>query len=59
MKQIAYEVVEVNPVTKGQLSWSKYKKVPVAKIGEEQINDSNVIITQLVEEMEAKSKRGW
>lgn len=49
----------MNPVTKAQLSWSNYKKVPVAKVGYEQINDSNVIITQLVEEMESKSKKGW
>nr|CAG4651097.1 EOG090X08KD [Simocephalus serrulatus] len=48
---LSYEVVEVNPVTKKQLGWSAYKKVPVVvvkmKEGYLQLNDSSMIISSL------------
>ncbi|KAI0984530.1 hypothetical protein GJ496_004504 [Pomphorhynchus laevis] len=49
-----YDIVEVNSVSKRQLKWSDYKKVPILVIEDEQtqLNDSNVIISLL----EAKIK---
>lgn len=49
---LSYQVVEVNPVTKKQMSWTSYKKVPVlvATLGpgqHQQLNDSSVIISTL------------
>jgi microsomal prostaglandin-E synthase 2 len=37
---IAYKVVEVNPMGKKELKWSEYKKVPVLVVDGEQMNDS-------------------
>lgn len=45
--QIPYTVVEVNPLTKAELKWSDYKKVPVAVIDGVQYNDSSAIISRL------------
>lgn len=48
---LSYDVVEVNSVTKKQVSWSDYKKVPIvivkSKFGYQQLNDSTVIISAL------------
>lgn len=45
---IKYSVVEVNPLTKSELGFSKeYKKVPVANIDGEIIGDSSSIISKL------------
>nr|CAG4641811.1 EOG090X08KD [Eurycercus lamellatus] len=48
---LSYDVVEVNSVTKKQLSWSPYKKVPImvvkSKLGYQQLNDSSMIISSL------------
>ncbi|ESP00899.1 hypothetical protein LOTGIDRAFT_180368 [Lottia gigantea] len=50
---ISYDVVEVNSVTKKQLKWSQYKKVPVlvvngvGKDGFLQLNESSVIMSLL------------
>ena len=35
--QIPYTCVEVNPLTKAELKWSEYRKVPVAMIDGEQV----------------------
>ncbi|KAK7495742.1 hypothetical protein BaRGS_00012962 [Batillaria attramentaria] len=49
----SYDIVEVNSVTKKQINWSKYKKVPILTadgIGEDgflQLNDSSVIMSIL------------
>ncbi|KAK6032525.1 glutaredoxin [Ostertagia ostertagi] len=44
----SYEVVEVNPVTKTQMSFSKgYKKVPLITSAEGTFKDSSLIISQL------------
>ena len=49
---VPYRCVEVNPVSKEEIkeAWntSEYKKVPIARIGGEQVNDSLVIIEELV-----------
>nr|CAG4637130.1 EOG090X08KD [Ceriodaphnia reticulata] len=48
---LTYDVVEVNPVTKKQLGWSTYKKVPIVMVkvkeGYQQLNDSSMIISSL------------
>ncbi|CAD7704328.1 unnamed protein product, partial [Ostreobium quekettii] len=49
---IPYEVVEVNPLTKQELKWSSFKKVPVVKLGEEKMNESNSIIDAMAEKVE-------
>uniref|UniRef100_A0A6F7PR83 Prostaglandin E synthase 2 n=1 Tax=Haemonchus contortus TaxID=6289 RepID=A0A6F7PR83_HAECO len=44
----SYEVVEVNPVTKSQMSFSKdYKKVPLLTSTEGTFNESSLIISEL------------
>eukprot|EP01039_Chlorochromonas_danica_P001588 gene1588-1734_t len=45
--QIPYETVEVNPLTKAELSFSEYKKVPIAKIDDAVLNGSDVIISRI------------
>nr|CAG4638545.1 EOG090X08KD [Cyclestheria hislopi] len=56
----SYDVVEVNPVTKRQLNWSSYKKVPivVAKVkeGYQQLNDSSLIISVLSSYLHGEEK---
>jgi microsomal prostaglandin-E synthase 2 len=55
-KQIPYTCVEVNPLTKTELKWSEYKKVPVVVLdGRDQINDSSAIISRLAAELQAHS----
>lgn len=51
--QIPYKTVEVNPLTKGQLKWTPYKKVPVAVIDGDVITDSTAIVSQLAAELDA------
>jgi microsomal prostaglandin-E synthase 2 len=46
--KLPYRVVEVNPLTKAELKWSEYKKVPVVLLDDkEQVNDSSAIISRL------------
>ena len=53
--QVPYEVVDVNPLTKKEIkAWSGgYRKVPIAMFGDEQVNDSPVIATRIVDQLEA------
>jgi glutaredoxin len=53
--QVPYETVDVNPLTKKETkSWSGgYRKVPITLFGEEQVNDSPVIATRVMDELEA------
>ena len=62
-----YETVEVNPLTKGELGFSKeYKKVPIIQVGatqqqqqqQQQVNDSEAIIAYITSELKAKEKCG-
>lgn len=56
--KVSYETVEVNPLTKAQLNFTadlpdahaakKYRKVPLAIIGEEVIADSPIILNKLL-----------
>eukprot|EP00899_Mesostigma_viride_P015197 jgi/Mesvir1/23679/Mv18635-RA.1 len=38
--RIPYRAVEVDPLTKKEIKWSEYKKVPIVVVDGEQINDS-------------------
>ena len=49
--QIPYRTVEVSPLTKKQLKWSDYRKVPVALLDGEPVTDSTAIITRLAAEV--------
>ena len=51
--QIPYRTVEVSPLTKKQLKWADYKKVPVAVLDGEAYGDSTAIITRLAAELKA------
>eukprot|EP00250_Pteridium_aquilinum_P014034 c21736_g1_i1 orf=235-1218(-) len=46
---IPYRVVEVNPMSKKELKWSEYKKVPILMVNGQQMNDSTAIISTLNE----------
>lgn len=39
LPQIPYRCVEVNPLTKAELKWSEYKKVPVVVVDGEQVGN--------------------
>lgn len=55
--KLPYRVVEVNPLTKAELKWSEYKKVPVVLLDEkQQVNDSSAIISRLDAEIKAVEK---
>jgi len=53
--QVPYEAVDVNPLTKKEIkAWSGgYRKVPISMFGDEQVNDSPVIATRIMDELEA------
>lgn len=67
--KIPYEVVEVNPISKKEIKWSDYKKVPILKIDGEEMVDSSGIIDKLFQRIhpdspavdgdEEKKWRGW
>ena len=61
--KLPYRVVEVNPLTKAELKWSEYKKVPVVVLdGSDQVNNSSSIVSRLAAELEAGkggSKSSW
>lgn len=44
---LPYKIVEVNPISKKEIKWSDYKKVPVLMVDGKQLNDSSAIINQL------------
>ncbi|KAK4390819.1 protein FREE1 [Sesamum angolense] len=44
---IPYKVVEVNPISKKEIKWSDYKKVPILMVDGEQMVDSSDIIDKL------------
>lgn len=54
--QIAYRTVEVSPLTKKQLRWADYKKVPVVVMDGEAYGDSTAIITRLAAELGAQQE---
>ena len=44
---VPYRIVEVNPLIKGEIKWSKYKKVPIVTLDGEQHNNSSDIMRDL------------
>ena len=56
MWQIAYRTVEVSPLTKKQIRWADYKKVPVVVMDGDAYGDSTAIITRLAGELEAEQQ---
>lgn len=57
--KIPYRCVEVNPLSKAELKWSDYKKVPVVVLedgsgGSQQVNDSTAIMSWLQAEVDAQ-----
>lgn len=49
---IPYDIVEVNPLTKSEIKFSKeYRKVPIVMVDDEQLNDSAHIIATLDERL--------
>lgn len=56
---LPYDVVEVNPVFKKEISWSTYRKVPVllieVKNGFQPLHDSSMIVSVLASYLEDKS----
>ena len=48
--RVPYETLEVNPLRKTEIKFSAdYRKVPIAMVGEEQVNDSPVIAQTLMD----------
>ncbi|KAL3634340.1 hypothetical protein CASFOL_021394 [Castilleja foliolosa] len=66
---IPYKVVEVNPMSRKEIKWSDYKKVPILMVDGEQMVDSSDIITKLAKKIhpgvsvgddsEENKWRGW
>ncbi|KAL2457816.1 Glutathione S-transferase family protein [Forsythia ovata] len=65
---IPYKVVEVNPISKKEIKWSDYKKVPILMVDGDQMVDSSDIIDKLtkkihpdvqLEDDEENKWRGW
>ncbi|EEF52757.1 prostaglandin E synthase 2 [Ricinus communis] len=66
---IPYKIVEVNPISKKEIKWSDYKKVPILTVDGEQMVDSSDIINKLFERIhtgnsipdsdEESKWRGW
>jgi microsomal prostaglandin-E synthase 2 len=54
---IAYKVVEVNPMGKKEIKWSEYKKVPILVVDGEALMDSTAIITELTGRIEGEKAR--
>lgn len=48
---IPYKVVEVNPISKKEIKWSDYKKVPILTVDGEQLLNSSDIIENLYKQM--------
>lgn len=51
---IPYKVVEVNPISKKEIKWSDYKKVPILTVDGEQLVDSSAIIDKLRNKIHGK-----
>ena len=60
LQRLPYETTEVNPLTKGETkAWSGgYRKVPIALLEGEQVNDSAVICEGLLDKMGASGAMG-
>ncbi|GLJ08963.1 hypothetical protein SUGI_0099350 [Cryptomeria japonica] len=54
---LPYKIVEVNPISKKEIKWSDYKKVPILVVDGEQLNDSSAIINNLDERIHPNKER--
>lgn len=50
---IPYEVVEVNPLSKKEIKWSDYKKVPILTVDGEQLVDSSGFSINIFQKLDA------
>jgi len=51
-QKVSYTTTEVNPISKAEIKFSKdYRKVPIAMVNGEQVNDSSAIMASIVEEL--------
>uniref|UniRef100_A0A061RRA8 Prostaglandin E synthase 2 n=1 Tax=Tetraselmis sp. GSL018 TaxID=582737 RepID=A0A061RRA8_9CHLO len=60
--KVPYRTVEVNPLTKKEIKWSDYKKVPVLVMDGKQYNDSTYITEEIKARfgsVEPSKKTGW
>ncbi|KAK4348980.1 hypothetical protein RND71_031735 [Anisodus tanguticus] len=48
---LPYKIIEVNPISKKELKWSDYKKVPIVMVDGEQMVNSSDIIDKLYEKV--------
>ncbi|XP_050363229.1 uncharacterized protein LOC126782107 [Argentina anserina] len=55
---IPYKVMEVNLMSKKEIKWSDYKKVPILKVDDEQMVNSSDIIDKLSQRMNPESNVG-
>lgn len=55
LHRVPYETTEVNPLTKGEIKpWSGgYRKVPIALLAGDQVNDSSAIVSAILDRMDA------
>ncbi|XP_053980255.1 prostaglandin E synthase 2 [Hylaeus volcanicus] len=58
---LSYDVVEVDPVLRKEISWSSYKKVPIlltqVESGYQPLNDSSMIISLIASHLKDKSQK--
>ncbi|KAF5739327.1 prostaglandin E synthase 2 [Tripterygium wilfordii] len=52
---VPYKVVEVNPITKKEIKWSDYKKVPILTVDGEHMTNSSDIIDKLFQRIHPSS----
>ncbi|KAK3007712.1 hypothetical protein RJ639_015057 [Escallonia herrerae] len=52
---IPYKIVEVNPISKKEIKWSDYKKVPILMVDGQQMVDSSDIINKLYQRIHPES----
>lgn len=55
---IPYKIVEVNPISKKEIKWSDYKKVPILVVDGEQMVDSSDIIDKLSQRIRSEGPDG-
>lgn len=57
--QVPYDIVEVDPMLKQQISWSEYKKVPILLVktnnGYQPLTDSTMIVSAMATYLKDKS----
>ncbi|KAH9306602.1 hypothetical protein KI387_011006 [Taxus chinensis] len=54
---LPYKIVEVNPISKKEIKWSDYKKVPILVVDGKQLNDSSAIINDLDKQIHSNKER--